>query len=64
MNTFIQQGCIQFIKSGTEDIYNVENDLSNKFFFFFYLCVLHAAFWIICKGLIVHDGSPARRALQ
>ncbi len=23
-----------------------------------------AAFWIICKGLIVHDGSPARRALQ
>ncbi len=23
-----------------------------------------AAFWIICKGLIVHDGSPARRELQ
>ncbi len=23
-----------------------------------------AAFWIICKGLIVRDGSPARRALQ
>ncbi len=23
-----------------------------------------AAFWIICKGLIVFDGSPARRALQ
>ncbi len=23
-----------------------------------------AAFWIICKGLIVHDWSPARRALQ
>jgi len=23
-----------------------------------------AAFWIICKRLIVHDGRPARRALQ
>ncbi len=23
-----------------------------------------AAFWIICRGFIVHDGSPARRALQ
>ncbi len=23
-----------------------------------------AAFWIICEGLIVFDGSPARRALQ
>ncbi len=23
-----------------------------------------AAFWIICRGLIVFDGSPARRALQ
>ncbi len=23
-----------------------------------------AAFWIICKSLIVHDGSPARRELQ
>ncbi len=23
-----------------------------------------AAFWITCKGLIVHDGSPDRRALQ
>ncbi len=25
MNTFIQQGCIQLIKSNSKDIYNVRN---------------------------------------
>ncbi len=31
MNTFIQQGCIKLIKSGSKDIYNVTKDFYFKY---------------------------------
>ncbi len=42
IKTFIQQGCIQFIKSDSQDIYNVTQDLGSVLLT---ACATQTVFW-------------------